>query len=158
MTASDDDAEIRNLLAQVAHITDGRGTLDEYISLWTEDSVWESSVAGSWNGHEGHLARHKRFRRAGVQGPEVESFHVLTTVFVEVDRDEARSLSTWLLITRPGPDPKVQDVGTYTDTLRRTSSGWKLVTRKVVQGAGEWLREAEAASNVALPVHDEEGS
>lgn len=151
MSITDDQVEIQNLLARVAHITDGRGTLDEYLALWTKDSIWESPVAGVWRGHEGHLARHERFRGAGVQGPDAESFHVLTTACIEIDGDEAKSLSTWLLITRTDSDPKIQDVGTYTDTLQRSPSGWKLHTRRVAQGDGKWLREAEAGQGGAAP-------
>lgn len=145
MSRADDELEIRNVMAKLAHITDGRGSLEEYLELWTEDCTWESPVAGSWSGHEGHLARHARFRKAGVQGPGAESFHVLTTIAVDVDGDNARALSTWMLVTRWSGAPQVQDIGTYTDTLRRTPTGWRLVTRKVTQGEGDWLREKEAA-------------
>ena len=70
MTTTEDELEIRNVLARVAHITDGRGTLEEYLTLWTEDSTWESPVSGSFKGHQGHLDRHAKYRATGVQGPE----------------------------------------------------------------------------------------
>jgi len=144
MSRVEDELEIRNLLARVSHITDGRGSLDDYLTLWTEDCSWSSPVAGSFTGHAGHLERHEKYRAAGVQGPEVDSFHLLTTVWVDVDGDHATSLSTWVLITQARDNPKVQDVGNYSDTLRRTAEGWKLVTRDVTQGAGQWLRNLGA--------------
>jgi hypothetical protein len=120
MTFADDQIEIRNVLARVAHLTDGRGTLEEYLGLWTEDCLWESPVA--------------------------QSYHVLTTTWVGVRGDEADALSTWMLITRWSGSPTIEDVGTYTDVLRRTPGGWKLATRQVAQGSGEWLRAKEAAA------------
>jgi ketosteroid isomerase-like protein len=146
MTFADDQLEIRNVLARVAHLTDGRGTLQEYLGLWTEDCLWESPVAGTWRGHEGHLARHEKFRAAGVQGPDAQSYHVLTTTWVGLRGDEADALSTWMLISRWSGSPAIEDVGTYTDVLRRTPNGWKLATRHVAQGSGEWLRAKEAAA------------
>jgi hypothetical protein len=140
----EDELAIRNILARVAHITDGRGPLEEYLTLWTEDSTWESPVAGSFQGHAGHLERHARYRAAGVQGPDADSFHLVTTVYVRVDGDEASSMSSWLYVSSTDSEPKIEDVGTYTDTLRRTPEGWKLSSRKVTQGSGDWLRRREA--------------
>lgn len=147
MTASDataDELAIRNVLARAAHITDGRGTLDEYVQLWTDDCVWSAPHAGTWHGHDGQRARHERFRSAGVQGPGAESYHLLTTVWVDVKGDAADALSTWILITRWEGSPKVVDLGNYIDTFRRTDNGWQIATREVTQGDGAWLREMEA--------------
>ena len=145
---ADDELAIRNVLARVAHLTDGRGgNLDDYVELWTDDCMWSSPVAGTWHGHDGHRARHARFRAAGVQGPGASSFHVLTTVWVNVRGDDADALSTWMLVTRWSGAPSIEDIGTYTDSLRRTSSGWRLVTRMVEQGDGAWLRSREATAN-----------
>jgi ketosteroid isomerase-like protein len=140
----EDELAIRNLLARVAHITDGRGSLEEYLTYWTEDATWESPVAGSFRGHAGQLERHERYRAAGVQGPDADSFHLLTTVYVHVDGDEATSMSSWLYVGNTASAPKIEDVGTYTDSLRRTPEGWKLSSRKVTQGSGDWLRRREA--------------
>jgi hypothetical protein len=147
MSIADDQIEIRNVMARISHLTDGRGTFEEYLGLWTEDCVWESPVAGTWRGHDGQLARHERFRAAGVQGPGAESYHVLTTVWVDVRGDEADALSTWMLITRWSGSPRIEDIGTYTDVLRRTYDGWKLHTRQVAQGSGDWLRAKEASAS-----------
>jgi hypothetical protein len=144
---ADDELAIRNLLARVAHLTDGRGgNLDDYVELWTDDCTWSSPVAGTWHGHDGHRSRHERFRKAGVQGPGASSFHVLTTVWVDVQGEEADALSTWMLVTRWSGAPSVEDIGTYTDRLRRGPTGWRLATRMVEQGDGAWLRAREAAS------------
>jgi SnoaL-like domain len=153
--SAEDDIEIRNVLARVAHITDGRGSMEEYVALWTEDCSWESPVAGSYQGHEGHLARHARYRDAGVQGPQVDSFHVLTTVWVKVEDSAAAALSTWLLIVDADTNPLIRDIGTYTDTLRRTSDGWKLVTRKVSQGSGDWLSRLPSSTNFGSSRNEE---
>lgn len=128
------------MLARVAHITDGRGSLDEYVTLWTEDCVWESPVAGRWEGHQGHHDRHARFGRAGIQGPGAETFHVLTTTTVDVDGDEATSMSTWLLVVDASTAPRILDIGTYRDRLRRSPTGWRIAHRVVSQGDGAWIR------------------
>jgi hypothetical protein len=71
---------------------------------------------------------------------------VLTTVWVDVRGDEADALSTWMLITRWSGSPTIEDIGTYSDVLRRTPDGWKLYSRQVTQGSGEWLRAKEASA------------
>ena len=108
---SEDELAIRNILARVAHITDGRGSLEEYLTLWTEDSTWESPVAGSFRGHAGHLERHARYRAAGVQGPDADSFHLVTTVYVKVEGDEASSMSSWLYVSRSDSEPRNTSTG-----------------------------------------------
>jgi hypothetical protein len=137
----EDELEIRNLLARISHITDGDGSMTEYLTLWTEDCKWESPVAGSYSGHEEQLARHAKFRAMGIQGPGVSAYHVLTTVYVHIDGDAADAHSTWLYVDSNSETPTIRDIGTYRDVLRRTPERWKLVTRTVSQGAGAWLRE-----------------
>ncbi len=140
--ALEDDAEIRNLLARDMHITDGYGSMEEYLTLWTADSTWSSAVAGSFRGHEGHLARHERYRGIGLQGPGTSSYHLLTTVWVNVTgEDAAEALSTWMLIVRTPGGPKLQDLGNFEDTLRREDGAWKLASRVVSQGDGGWLKD-----------------
>jgi SnoaL-like domain len=77
----------------------------------------------------------------GIQGPDVRSYHVLTTMYVRVEPDAvgAEALSTWLYVDCSGDAPAILDMGNYSDTLRKTTEGWKLVTRMVTQGAGTWL-------------------
>ena len=143
----EDEAEIRNLLARVLHMTDGRGDMAEYVYLYTEDCVWESEVAGTFHGREGQLARHAKYRGAGIQGPDVNSYHVLTTVEVHVDGATATSMSTWMLVfDTAGSPPVLQAIGTYTDTLRHEDGMWRLHIRRVGQGNGDWLAEREAAA------------
>jgi hypothetical protein len=136
-----DDLAIRDVLARVAQITDGWKSMDEYVRLWTDDCTWESPVAGIWRGHEGHRARHERYRDAGVQGPRADSFHLVLNTVIDLDGDTATGRSTWLLVNETSTAPRIQDIGTYDDTLRRTPDGWKIARRVVGHASGgAWLR------------------
>jgi ketosteroid isomerase-like protein len=60
--------------------------------------------------------------------------HLVTTTDVEIHGDEAVALSTWLFLADTSSAPRVQAVGRYQDTLRRTPAGWRLARREISAG------------------------
>ena len=49
------ESQIRNLIGRLAHLADGND-LDEYISVFTDDAVWEGSRSSARVGKEDILA------------------------------------------------------------------------------------------------------
>jgi uncharacterized protein (TIGR02246 family) len=136
----DDDGAIRSLLARLAHLADS-GDLDEYLSLFTEDAAWvvpaipQTGVAASERrGTEAIAAGVRERRAAGVQGPGSATMHVVTTIAVDVVGDDATAASTWVFLGDTTTAPRIQAVGRYRDTLRRTPAGWRLARREISAG------------------------
>jgi uncharacterized protein (TIGR02246 family) len=135
-----DDAEIRTLLARLAHLADS-GDLEAYLGLFTDDAAWvipaipQTGVAASERRGVEEIAAGVRERReAGVQGPGSHTMHVVTTTAVDVQGDEAVAASTWLFLADTTSAPRVQAAGRYRDTLRRTADGWRLARREITAG------------------------
>jgi uncharacterized protein (TIGR02246 family) len=135
-----DDAEIRSLLARLAHLADS-GDLEAYLALFTSDAAWvipaipQTGVAASERRGVAEIEAGVGERRAaGVQGPGSNTMHVVTTTAVDVSGDEAVAVSTWMFIADTTAAPRVQAVGRYRDTLRRTPDGWRLARREITAG------------------------
>jgi ketosteroid isomerase-like protein len=135
-----DDGDIRTLLARLAHLADS-GDVEAYLQLFTPDAAWvipaipQTGVAASERRGVEEIAAGVRQRRdAGVQGPDSATMHVVTTIAVDVRGDEAEAASTWLFLADTTSAPRVQAVGRYRDTLRRTPEGWRLARREITAG------------------------
>ena len=133
------ELEIRNVLARLAQLAD-TGDLDEYLSLFTDDAVWElpanerMGLAASVRRGIDDIAAGARERRAGGgQGPGTDTLHVVTTVAVDVDADAGRatSRSVFQFYSDTSTTPTVRTMGRYQDELRRTPDGWKLAHRTI---------------------------
>ena len=100
------DAEIRTVLARIAQLAD-TGDLDEYITMFTSDTVWampENPLLGmpanSRQGHEAILEGARERRASGLQGPGTDTRHLLTTLAIEVVDDTARERALLLPVLR----------------------------------------------------------
>ncbi len=127
-----DELEIRNLLARLAQLADDADELDEYITLFSEDAVWEGSAFGTKKGHEEILAGAKERRSGGTSGPGTNSRHTLNTTAIRLHGDDATARSVFLYYTQTHESPTLSIVGIYEDVFRRTPDGWKLAHRKIV--------------------------
>jgi 3-phenylpropionate/cinnamic acid dioxygenase small subunit len=135
------ELEIRNLLARVQHMVD-MGEVDEYLALFTEDSVWvqpgdpRTGLAGDERrGIADIRAGVIQRRSAGIQGPGTNTRHVSNTMSVQLDGDDAATAISYFQYysdTRTAPILRV--MGYYRHTLRRTSEGWKVSRREIVFG------------------------
>jgi 3-phenylpropionate/cinnamic acid dioxygenase small subunit len=135
------ELEIRNLLARLAQLAD-TGETDEYVSLLTADVVWSMPAnptmglpASERTGHEEIAAGQRERISAGLQGPESNTMHAISTLSIHFDDDHvatARSYFSYWGDT--ATTPTVRSVGRYVDTMRRTSNGWKLARRVITFG------------------------
>lgn len=133
MTDADDQFAVRNLLARIVYEGD-EGDLDMYLTLFDEDAVW--SMPGVEHRGIAAVRQGVEQRRAdGLTGPGSGKRHVLTTIEVGVDGDDATARSTWLLVGGEGLQPALLRYGTYHDRLRRTDRGWVLAERTIRFGA-----------------------
>ena len=128
-----DEAEIRNLIARMAHLADA-GDLNEYLTLFTDDASWERPGFPAVKGHTEILTAAQERRRSGMQGPGTNTRHINTTLRVMVDgSDEARAESYWLFMGQTNTSaPVVTGCGRYVDTFRRTDDGWKMSSRQIL--------------------------
>jgi 3-phenylpropionate/cinnamic acid dioxygenase small subunit len=140
MGMADDDSEIRTLLARMAQLADS-GDLDTYLGLLLEDAAWvipaipQTGVPASERHGREEIGAGVRERRAmGVQGPGSNTMHLVTTIAVDVDGDDASASSTWMFVADTTTSPRIQAVGRYRDTLRRTPVGWRLARREITAG------------------------
>jgi len=126
-----DEREIRNLLARMGHLAD-YGDLDVYLTLFTDDAVWERE-GDRRQGHADILTGAKERRASGLQGPGTRSRHMNTTMWVALDgSDTAEAHSYFLFIQDTDTAPRIGRCGHYHDTLKRTPDGWKLAHRRII--------------------------
>ncbi|WP_236791990.1 nuclear transport factor 2 family protein [Amycolatopsis sp. GM8] len=129
-----DEAEIRNLIARVAHLADD-GDIDEYLSHWCEDASWGGSGRPLLSGQDALRAGVLQRREEGIQGPGAGTRHVNTTLWVEVDVPAGTaSAQSYFVLLAPEKDTnghRVARTGRYDDRFRRTADGWKFVSRQI---------------------------
>jgi hypothetical protein len=126
-----DEMEIRNLVARLAHLADRAPTLEEYLTCFTPDAVWEYAEGARFVGRAEIEKDRLRLRGEVFQGPGAKTFHVNTTLMVQVKSDgTAEAQSYWLFVDGKG-EPQIKRLGHYHDRFRRTSEGWKLARRTV---------------------------
>ena len=127
----DDERQIHNLLARLSHLAD-RGSIDDYLALWTDDGMWEGS-ADVARGKDEMRARVEAYRARGVQGPGSQARHVSTTRFVEFDTaDSARAESYFIYFVDVDTRPRPARVGRYVDELQRADGQWRLRRRRLI--------------------------
>jgi hypothetical protein len=136
-----DELEIRNLVARLPHLADGSEDLDEYLSCFTEDAVWEFPGDGDGLSHARNVGRQaiaadrQERRDDKFQGPGTHTRHVNTTLLVRVgDDDTAEAESYWLFIGDTIGQPAIRSMGHYLDRFQRTEAGWKYTSRQITVG------------------------
>lgn len=127
-----DEAEIRNLLARIAQLSD-EGELDDYVACFSESAIWGGAGFPERKGHAAILEGARERRATGTAGPGTQTRHLLSTSVVEVEGDRARVRSVFLFYRDTKAVPKLDRMGVYDDSLRRTPSGWKLDLRMISQ-------------------------
>lgn len=134
------ELKIRNLLARLAQLAD-RGDLDGYLALLTDDAVWDMpanatlGLAATLRSGRDQIAEGVRERTAaGLQGAGSDTVHLVSTVWVRVEGDEATSESRFLFYRSASTAPELQSMGRYEDELRRGEDGWQLARRTITFG------------------------
>ena len=129
------ESEIRNLVARLAHLADD-ANLDEYLDLYTEDGSWAHDDDPPAVGRDAMRAGAEQRIATGIQGPGTGRRHLNTTLSVTVEGPDAATAESYFLYlaTKDVEQPTVLKTGRYLDRFRRTPKGWKLVSRRVVEG------------------------
>jgi len=132
LAALADELAIRSVVARLAHLAD-HGDVDEYLGLYAEGGVWQRpSQRERFQGEkELRAIVHKR-RKELVQGPEVDSAHCNTTLWIQLHGDgTATAHSYYIFICDGRTAPVVRSTGRYEDQFVKTEGGWKLKSRTV---------------------------
>ncbi|MCH8191067.1 MAG: nuclear transport factor 2 family protein [Chloroflexi bacterium] len=127
-----DELEIRNLLARLAQMADD-GDLNEYVQLFTEDGSWQGPDGGVRRGRADLLAGAQERRASGIQGPNTNTRHVVTTTVIQLAGDTATGRTYYHYYGNTQGVPEQRTMGVYEDEFRRTAQGWKMA-RRVIQG------------------------
>lgn len=132
-TRVEDELEIRNLAAHLAHLADEERHMTTYIEHFTEDARWRMNGV-EFKGRSEILAGALGRRRSGTQGPGTHTRHVITTHVVEVNGVKASGQLYLLFMAGTSTAPYVQSMAHYADQYRRTTAGWKLAERSITVG------------------------
>jgi uncharacterized protein (TIGR02246 family) len=133
MTDADDQFAVRNLLARIVYEGDA-GDLDTYVTLFEADAVW--AMPGVEHRGQSAIRRGVAQRRAeGLTGPGSNKRHILTTIEVTIDGDDATARSTWLLVGGDGIQPALLRYGICNDRLRKSDDAWRLAARTIAFGS-----------------------
>jgi ketosteroid isomerase-like protein len=125
-TVSNDVAEISNLVALIAHASDG-GDLDAYDATFTDDASVEYPGLEPMKGKATILASFRGMYDAGMAGPKSNIRHVVSTIAVTVHGDVATAQSYAQIVTLGAPGPAM--LGRYDDGFVRTGDGWRFASR-----------------------------
>jgi uncharacterized protein (TIGR02246 family) len=127
------ELKIRNVIARVALLAD-QGDLDEYIDQFTEDAVWAFPGAPR-EGRTDIRAGAEERRAGGVTGPGSNTRHVITTVSVHVDGEDAATADSYFLFyQQTTTTPTLFNMGHYHDTFTRQGDVWRLARRAITLG------------------------
>ena len=137
-----DELEIGNLIARLAHLADMAEDLDDYVACFTEDAVWdfpgnehESISPARTEGRQAIRADRLARRARGVQGPGTRTRHVITTIAVRVHDDgTAEADSYFLFMADTTGDPRIRNLGHYSDRFVHSDGGWELAFRRITTG------------------------
>src|SRR5690606_23380823 len=128
--ALEDEKAVREVLVQYGEYLDARAYAS-YAALFAQDGVW----SGGFGTFTGPAAIEKMLvENMGAQEPgfiNKDSFHLNSTMVVNVDGDTATARSRYLFMTRSPEDrPVVALAGRYEDQLVRENGAWKIKARK----------------------------
>jgi len=133
MTVEERLQRLEDLEAIRALIAEYRRALDEkdfeaYAALFGEDGEFIADGGVHARGREEILAMLADLQRKGALTVAAgEDRHLVANTEIALDGDTATSRSTWVYITRTS---KLEMVGRYIDTLRRTDAGWRFARRE----------------------------
>jgi ketosteroid isomerase-like protein len=132
-----DELAIRNLIAQIAHLSDN-GSLDDYIQCFTADAVWGGGGQPYREGRDEILAGARDRREKGLTGPGSNALHVTATSWIELEGDSATAHTVFHFYTDTHAEPRLRAMGLYEDLFVRQGAVWKL-KRRELSGAAKDL-------------------
>ncbi|MCL2396251.1 MAG: nuclear transport factor 2 family protein [Acidimicrobiaceae bacterium] len=118
-----DHDEIRKTFAQFCQFLDDR-QFEDWAGLFTEDGVF--------NQLKGRAAVLDMISHAELASePGLSRKHVIVNAIIDVDGDEARSVSDLVMYDRRGDSAWTVKIGKYTDRLVRRGDRWLLADRQL---------------------------
>jgi hypothetical protein len=139
-----DELKIRNVVAQHALLSD-MGDIDEWGMLFAEDADYTTGSGHAWHGRAEIVASGRERRERGTHGPGSGNRHVSASVLVRSTGPDKAEVESYLEMYRdvesegsdsdgqPMTSPTLMVFGYYRDRFSRTSDGWKVAHRDLVQ-------------------------
>jgi uncharacterized protein (TIGR02246 family) len=145
----EDEKAIREVEIRYGEALDARDYAT-YASLFASDGVW----TGGFGSFTGPAAIQEMLEKnLGKPDPgfvNKSSFHLITTVVVDVDGDKAKARSRYQFFTAsPDNRPVHALAGRYEDEFVRENGAWK-IRRRITHGVIPW-RDGNAPPPVAPP-------
>ena len=127
------ELKIRNLIARIALLAD-QGDLDEYVDQFTDDAVWAFPGAPRQGRVDIRTGAEER-RATAVTGPGSNTRHVITTVSVHVEGEDAATADSYFLFYQNTTTaPTLFNMGYYHDTFTRQGDVWRRARRDITLG------------------------
>jgi len=125
----EDRVEILNLIYQYSYTYDNN-EMEKFISLFTNDGVWEAPIGKAKTSEEIYSLLATRREAIAVSGIQNRHFQT-NTVLIEISPDRVEG-KTMVLVTWQFPEQKYAQVhltGIYQDEFTKTDDGWKFTKR-----------------------------
>lgn len=125
--SSNDIEQLRRLTHRYAGSLDG-GRLDELVSLFTADGIWDGS---GWGIPAVQGTENLREFFAATMASNDGTCHLTLNHIIDVDGDSAAGTAYFHAFGRRRDGSLQDSLGTYTDEFVRTAQGWKFGRRSV---------------------------
>ncbi len=133
----EDQEQIRLVLVQYGEYLDSRN-YKGYASLFARDGVWTGGFGSATGPAEIEAMLEKNLAKSEPGYINKTSFHLMTTMVVEVDGDKATARSRYTFFTATTDNkPAVNLAGRYVDEFVREDSKWK-IKRRTTHGVIPW--------------------
>jgi uncharacterized protein (TIGR02246 family) len=133
----EDQEQIRTVLVQYGEYLDARNYA-AYAALFARDGVWTGGFGSATGPAQIQDMLEKNLARAEPGFINKSSFHLMTTMVVEVNGDTATARSRYLFFTAtPDNKPAENLAGRYVDEFVREDGRWK-IKRRTTHGVIPW--------------------
>ena len=139
----EDREAIRELLIEYGRFLDSENLVG-YSRLFASDGVWEGGI-GSAQGPDNIYKMLKEVFSRVTPGQYGDSYHIMSSISIEVDGDTANSWSRWTWVVEgENGKPVMQRSGHYEDKLVRENGQWKFKYRLTVTELPSASNDAES--------------
>lgn len=143
----EDQEAIRLVLVKYGEFLDSRNYAG-YAALFARDGIWTGGFGSATGPAEIQSMLEKNLGKAEAGFINKSSFHLMTTMVVDVQGDTATARSRYLFFTATADNkPGASLAGRYVDEFVREDGQWK-IKRRTTHGVIPW-RDGTAASTPA---------
>jgi hypothetical protein len=132
----EDQEQIRTVLVQYGEYLDSRNYAG-YASLFARDGVWTGGFGSATGPADIQAMLEKNLGKAEPGFINKSSFHLMTTMVVEVNGDTATARSRYTFFTAADNKPVPNLAGRYVDEFVRENGKWK-IKRRTTHGVLPW--------------------